>query len=219
MEKRFSRRKRRRRIYGLNRRQKKAVNQIVKKKLETIPEKKYLDEIYDSVAVSVACDNRDVTQPGVGDGASNRQGLQIELQSISYRLTFTVSDTTNIFRFIIAQIFDDNIDYAADYPLSAILHQVPVNTITTIYQIDSPYAIIERQHSFKVLMDKHLMLSADTPQITLEGFINKGFRKRLTYDTSTDFGSNHIYCFIVSDSTTVSHPEVYGHVRIRYTDL
>ena len=142
-------------------------------------------------------------------------GGSINLQSIQYRIKFTIGDTVNFLRFVIFQWYPDN---TADAPSWEKIFQY--HTLTLPFNMKdylSPY-VLDRgsTQTFKVLHDEMCTFDTDDPTQIFKGFINKGFKKKLEEDAT--YGTNHIYMMFLSDSNISAHVTFDGFTRIRFTD-
>lgn len=200
---------------GLSRKQKMEVQSLVKEPLE----KKFYDSAYATVPVSLIPSFTALTRPAEGTGPDQFTGATIDLISLQYRFMFQKVDTTNYIRFIIFQWFPDS---TADSPSWEKMMQYNTAGLpASLYDLLSPYVLDRGSKSmFKTLVDKQFWLDSDDPFQLIEGFINKGFRKKIDiYDNAGTYdGTNHIYLMYVSDSGALGHPTITGHTRARFTD-
>lgn len=210
-----SRKKRYRRYKGrgLNNKQKAQVNKMI----SAPAEKKYYDTTFDTYLISLTPTFTDISAPAQGTAGDELIGSSINLESIQYRYVFNLGDDTNYIRFMIFQWFPDSEN---DLPSWIQMFQfytgsAPVNLADLI----SPYQLAQGgTANFKVLLDEQFYLDTDNPIQIFKGFINKGFRKHLEVNGSSQQGTGHIFAMFVSDSGVVTHPHVDGYTRIRFTD-
>lgn len=202
--------------YNFSNKQINIVKGIVNKKLQEIPEKKYYDTTVNS-SIGFTPVFYNLTQISQGTTSYNRVGDDIQLLSIYIRLKLSIYDTTNIFRVVLFQWFDDGID---DAPAWEKIFQYPSTTAPTVpNQLMSPLAIDKNQNKFKILFDKYFKLDVDDQEEIMELFYKKNFNKKILYKSGSNFGLNHIYLMLVSDSEAVNHPTAAGYLRVRYTDF
>lgn len=222
-EKRMNVKKRRRfrRRPGLNKRALRTVSHMIEKKIEEAPEKKYYDTYFNGNVISTTQTDQSLTDVSGGTGSNQRIGHDIDLISIQFKLAFTVADSTNIIRMVLYQWLDDPIDLTnVPFPEYTQLFEYGVTTgITVTSQLFSPLIITGRAGSFKILLDRYIVLdTTSSPVEVVEGFINKKFRKKVHFDTGATYGPNHVNIMLISDSAAITHPTVDGYMRVRYTD-
>lgn len=144
-----------------------------------------------------------------GDTNLTRDGNRIWIKSISVSFELVRADTTNIFRIMFVQWLPDNgtsgdavtygeITTAGSYPLADMY-----NT-----QFGS---------KFRVLYDKTHKISADDTSKVIHFSLRPAVRK-LNYNGTATSGTGHVYAILMSDSSAVSHPQVNGYVRVKFTD-
>lgn len=215
--KRNLKRRRRRAKHVLSRRQATAVKAIVDSKLEEEVELKW-DDVKHSLTCSTTPTFFDITaQITSGVDPYDYIGNTIRLQSLAYKIYFSLADTTNYIRLVFFQWYDD----AVNTPTFADICQL--NTAgSPIDQTDymSPLALgAGTTKSFRILRQFDFVMSATEPACIYQGFINKGFRKDITFATNDPTqGNNHIFMMYLSDSSAVAHPAGEGWTRIRFTD-
>lgn len=198
--------------------ERKVINAMITKRLATAPEKKIINQGWNGTGISNTGSRIRMTTLAQGVGAEQRVGNEITLQSLFYRICLTLADTTNIIRYCIIQILEDDQPLALSPPYGTFFQFSTGGDPTNTKELMSPLIITDRNYQFKMLLDKHVVLNAENPQVVIEGTIKKFARKNITYD-STGYGEGHIYFCYWSDSLAVSHPTVDGYCRIRYTDM
>lgn len=211
-------RKRRGRVgQGLSRKQRIAVRQIITKEMEEEVEKKCYDTAWNGQPASLTPYLNDISDMGQGTGYDNRIGNTITVQSIQYRFVATIGDATNFMRLVLFQWKSDaQIAPTWDAIMQFQTAGVPIG----IKDCLSPYLVSNGVSTeFKIIKDIRFLLDTDNPQQIIEGYIDKNFIKNVHYsDSSSFFGTNHLFMMLVSDSGAVSHPTLDGFIRLRYTD-
>lgn len=202
---------------GLNPKQKEEVQKLI----TTPVEKKYYDYALDGESIQLTPSFYDISDPAEGTASNEMIGDSMNFINLSYKFHFRVADTTNFIRFVIFQWYADN---ATDTPQwNQIFQFHTAGNPTDQYELMSPYVIGSGNKAalFKILIDEQFYLDADNSVQMIEGFINKGVRKRignLAVPASPSTGTNKIYLMLVSDSGAVSHPVLHGWSRLRFTD-
>lgn len=198
---------------GLTRKQRQQIDRMI----EEPKELKFHDQGFIGAGVSTTPTFTDITTPNQGTDVNERIGVEIELKSISFNLMLNKGDDTNWLKMVILQWYPDrqsngpNWDEIYQYPLNG-------NPITQRDRM-SPLAIDKgTTGTYKIIKTVSMVLDVDNPIQTFRGYINKGFKRRITYGSSTTSGINHIYVMFISDSDVIPHPNISGEFRVRYTD-
>lgn len=210
-----SRKKRRQRVggKGLTKKQKLQIEKMI----VDPQEKKYYDTPFDAITISLVPAWYDISAMAQGGLSTERDGAEITLQNISYRMTFTLGDSTNWIRYLIIQWYPDNASDAPNWNQVMQFHTASLPT--GLADAMGPYQLGEGTSTlFKVLVDEQMFLYSSAPRAMIKGFINKGFRKTITYKDADTTGANHIYLMLVSDSGSFPSPALYGYTRLRFTD-
>lgn len=154
-----------------------------------------------------------------GDGATNRDGRQVNVQSIQAKfraendVTSAGVDTRNTVRFI---IFVDKQSNAAAPAAADILDLTSASAIDTMRNLNN-------RKRFKILMDRRYAISSAGPANIVDEFYIK--RTNLvdtifnagTAGTIADITSGSIYLLYCSDTNTTP-PSVVVTTRIRFTE-
>lgn len=198
---------------GLTKKQKMQVAKLIKAPVEI----KYYDTTFDAISASLAPIIDDISAPAEGTGEDQRIGSNINLESIQYNLCIVKADDTNVVRIAILQWFPDAEN---DYPSWQQLFQYhTAGSPSGLQQLMSPYQLGQGgTRNFRFLMDEIFYLDSDNPMQFLKGYINKGFKKGLECNGTSERGTNHIYLLYASDSGVTTHPLIYGDCRVRYSD-
>lgn len=220
MERNINRTKRwRRNVKKLDKRTYKAVSNMIDRRLQQLPEKKFFDTTINGIAVSSTASLYHLSPIPTGNFINQKIGLEVDVQSIFYRLQFRVGDEYNVLRFVIFQCLDE----IGGDPVYSEIFQYPTgitNLVATESALYSPLNLSTTgTRNFKIILDKHIRVVAGQNNVEiLEGYINKGYNKRVSFVDTTLFGINHLYMLVVSDSGSISHPSIGGVLRLRYTD-
>lgn len=209
--------KRRRKLKGkgLNAKQKEQIKNMLDAPLEL----KYFDYTFNAYSSSLTPSFFDAFQPSQGTASNEIIGADVELKSINYKFLIAKADTTNYLRMVIFQWYGDSLTDSPNWNQLFQFHTAGVPA--DVLDASGPYLVGQgRDKMFNVITDREYLLDSDDSTIIIQGFINKGFRKRITFndDNSPQTGVNHIYIMWVSDSGAVSHPGVTGYLRCRYYD-
>lgn len=198
---------------GLTSQQKAEVKSIMMKPVE----KKYYDESFFDYGIGNTPVWFDLTAPAQGTGSDQCLGGSINLISLQYRFTFFLGDSTNYIRYLILQWFPDSNNDAPNW--TQVFQSIGAPPPFLLTDIMSPYILGEGgTNNFRVLVDEQFYLDADNPMQLYKGFINKGFRKQIEMNSTTQTGTAHLYLMLLSDSTLAPNPIINGYTRIRFTD-
>lgn len=198
--------------------QRKAINSMITKRIQSVPEKKFFDVSFNTQGISTSGLQYPVTFVTQGDGVNNRIGEKIHITSLYYRCIFDVADSTNLVRFCVIQILDDDTSFGTTPIYSTFFKDSTGGDPTNQKELLSPLRITNRLTKFKVLLDKHIDLNNyDKNRMIVEGKLTN-FVKDLTFFTS-GYGHNNIYFCAWSDSLALAHPTWSFQSRIRYTDI
>jgi len=206
----------------LNRKQRNEVKSLIKKDVEL----KYLSSSIPSTAVStVAVVNGvpfDVTQ-GILD--QQRIGDAYTLAgSVELRYSWTISDTTNICRFILFQWRGQT--YALNPIPTAV--DILINGPTGVIDVYSHYNH-DNRFSYTILYDRTVNLIGNGTAGTFPGttstqmYIHKRVslkkaQKEVQLVAGGGQGKNRLFLCYVSDSSVVNHPTLFGETKMFFRD-
>lgn len=200
---------------GLTKKQRLQVQKLIEDPIEL----KFYDHTFSTFTMDTTPSFFDIFQPSQGTSSNQVVGAQVDLKSIQYNMRFVRVDTTNYVRMVIFQWLFDTLTDTPNWIQMFQFQSAGIPTDQNDYM--SPYLCGQgKGPAFKVLKDIELNLDSDDSVVQVKGYINKGFKKRITFndDQSPQTGVNHIYVMIVSDSGAISHPFVDGWFRARYMD-
>lgn len=168
----------------------------------------YLDAVI-SQSVSSAATIVYLSAIGQGDDDNCRSGNAVRLNSIDFRWSCVVADTTNIIRLL---ILSDKQCYGAA-PVEGDIFETSANPLSPINS---------RTHTrFRVIYDHQLCLGTNSDQIRI-GRHNKSCHIDISYiSTTTAIGSaglGSLFLVMQSDSGAASHPSVVGYVHLTFND-
>lgn len=209
----YRKKKRKPRSKKLDRKTAQAVKNIVQAQLAPVIEKKHKDTSISVSNASTFNQYLNLTAITQGDSDTTRDGDRVTIDSIQLRFKLQCIDSTNVQRLVLVQWHEDTV--LANAALSTILQyssSIP-NDIYSPYQID-------KNSKFKVLWDRTFtqVLTQESDQISVNVFINKGFKKEIQFTNAASSGVGHIFLLYVSDSTVTAHPTIQGWARVRYYD-
>lgn len=195
----------------LNKRQVRQVKNLVSRQQE--------HKIFDNTSGSTGAPNTGVlygplTAPSQGPSDSQRTGDRITLKKITFRESMIYADTTNHFRLIIFQWYQNSA--LATPALTDILQTIgnPICSAINDTNMDGK--------KFKILHDKVFNLTqnganaAAFSQIKLYG--RRIARKAIQFNPGATSGFNHIYMFALSDSAAIPNPSLTHYSRVEYID-
>lgn len=198
---------------GLTQKQKQQVKKLVEEPIEH----KHFTEPLRGLHTSSTPSLTDMTLIGVGGASNDRIGNKIQLKSLSYKIRIQLDDATNYVRMVLFQWHPDNNIYVPSWDdiMQFSFGGLPVDQCDR----QSPYLTTQgNTRQFRILMDREFWLDGDDTSICAQGFINKGFKKTISYSDLNALGCDHIYLLMVSDSTLGAHVVYNGYVRSKFTD-
>lgn len=181
----------------------------VRKIVQRMSENNYRDEVI-STTVDSAGTITHLTPIVQGDTSNNRIGQEINSQHVSWNITFTGADSTNVVRMII---------FGAKY--MAGLNPTVANVLETA---NNPHSFLldVNKHQYFVLYDKMVSLSTigENQIQSLRGFVKipQKYKKVMFNEGATTPRTNHLFLLLQSDSGAVAHPGVVGILRYRFQD-
>lgn len=214
--KKFNNKRRRKNMKGRGLNKKQLVQ--VKQMIQAPAEKKFYDYSFDQLAISITPQYFDMLQPAQGTGKSDIIGTKLLLHSIYFNFYFVYGDAINYVRMILLQWYPDtSVD---DVSWKKVLEYPGTSSPINIDEFMSPLVLSRgNERQFRVLKDIQICLNDnDNRQQLVTGYINKGFRKDIYVEDTAQNGGNHIQMILISDSGTIVHPSISGHVRFRFTD-
>lgn len=157
----------------------------------------------------------DLSAVTLGDGATNRDGLQIEPYSFKVRMDAVVADTYNRIRVIFFQWLED--DTSNPPTMADILRFEAADA----HQYNSQLQIqnFSTGSRYKILKDFVITLDVDKPTANYILKFKKHKLKDIYFTDGQTTGWNHLYLLLISDSTITAHPLVTVQTRLRFTDV
>lgn len=204
---------------------------LLKRRLATEQELKYIDTIWSNETVQLASSWYCLTEPIVQDveAQDSKIGLQVRLKSIQLRLSFTCAQAPNSFqplrvRLTIFQWRPLNHSSGGGIPSSAQLYELA----TTPNKITSDFNWDRKDLTRTIMYDKIIKLTRDS-NITWAHLIDlkvplKYVKKTLNFTKDwafTTVGNDQIYLTAVmySDySTDDDSVKMWGYARVFYSD-
>lgn len=154
-----------------------------------------------------------LNMPAQGDSLSTRDGDEIVVKKLQFRLNMIIADTTNIVRLVVFRWADDN-TLAANIPTP---NQVLQTLSATSFYNYTTY----RDGQMVPIYDRTWALSSGGDQDKfVKGSIygKKLGKKKIIFDAAVITGNDQIYYMLISDSVGAPHPSVGGNFRMTYTD-
>lgn len=188
-----------------------ATKDYVKRQILKDVETKYIDS-YGDVNPGTAGALVPFTDVSQGVTDVTRIGDKLTIRRLNLYYNLIGADTTNIFRVILFQWYvNTNIKVPA---ISDILQQPANKPWLSTY-------VNDYQDQFHVFYDKkHAMsVSGGNNSIYVKAKLKlKYLKKTVQYLVGGIEGSNKCYMIVLSDSTTVSHPQINYYCRFQYDD-
>lgn len=202
------RRYRRRRYY--KRKPNKIFYRNVKQVINTMAEKKYLPYT-NSTSVSTTPVFLQFTGITQGDTDLTRDGDSVYLKSIQVGFSVLVGDSYNQVRFITFQWFPPSTLGTNPPTENDILQDSALGTIS-VYNHDT-------RMNYRILDDKTVVVDSDDPNMIYRLIITKIPKRKLQYVGGGTVSPFHIYCLVVSDSTTATHPSIAYSGKTNFIDM
>jgi hypothetical protein len=143
-----------------------------------------------------------------GTSVNGRIGELVLNEKLEYRLSFTVGDATNIFRFMV--LIDDQ-------PNGAAFVQTDLfeNAADPTSPLNWQYA-----KRFRVLKDRVFTLDTYNPTLTMNEtiMINALCKYNGTSNAIANIATGPVYVVMLSDSGAVPQPTVSGNIRLWFRD-
>lgn len=182
------------------------------RKLFASSELKHLDTNFNSSVINIPVSGvmLQLDQIAQGDTEVNRAGLRVSPKTLEIDANIVFADGYNKLRCIIFRWDDDSA------PAAASLFQTGY---TTYVQAPLSFAL---KPKYRVLWDYKTQVSQTVDEVAY-------IRKKFTFPATDQivFGGSgatalmkgHVYMFICSDSTVITHPTCTGYARLTYIDL
>lgn len=142
------------------------------------------------------------------DSDSGRDGDQLLINRVQCKISFAGADPTQVMRML---IFRWNQDDSSAAPV-----------VGDILQTTSPYSPLtrdnERAKKFSVLDDFFVGTSSTGINVKTKT-VDKLFSSAIKFQTASTAGTGHLYAFMVSDSTAITHPTIAFIFRAYYYDF
>jgi len=191
----------------MNKEMKVLVNQIVASKILSVQEKKSFDTGFGSTVDNTGSISKLTTIPQ-NDTDSGRDGDHVKLLRLELRASFVFADATNSGRLIIAKWTQDDSSAAP-------------SSITNVLQTATPYSPYDRDNEragkFIVIYDHLFVVGATGPNIESID-VSIPLKGQIAFQATATTGTGHIYAFMVSDSSAVTHPVFNWVARTYFTD-
>lgn len=189
----------------LNPRQKRQVKTLMGRRMEN----KYSPFYFENTSVSNLGTITDINNIAQGDTGITRDGQQIYLKQVKMRMIFVPADTTNVVRAIVVQWHDDD----TQAPTVADVLENPTNV-----PFLSPIKYFSRK--FAVLRDVTvgMTLASTGVRYVDVNIFGKRLNKKVSFNSSSTKGKNHIYVLLISDSGATPYPSFSASGYLKYND-
>lgn len=190
----------------LNKRQKTQVKRLIGSRTES----KIIDTAILNVADAAGVFQR-LNTPAQGDAYNERAGDAIKLEKVSWRLSMTYADATNVLRMI---VFRWGLDASVTSPTTS-------DVLQALNALAYPKYQTEVEDRVRILSDRTYALSQNgRPNMIVSGSLygKKLGRKTLGFNQGTTNGVGQVFVLWISDSVAVSHPTIGGYFRMQYED-
>lgn len=185
------------------------VRQMIDSRVNRLAELKYVDAT--PLAASTLTTTMTTTMMSAisaGTSVNGRIGELVLNEKLEYRLSFTVGDATNIFRFMV--LIDDQ-------PNGAAFAQTDLfeNAADPTSPLNWQYA-----KRFRVLKDRVFTLDTYNPTLTMNEtiMINALCKYNGTSNAIANIATGPVYVVMLSDSGAVPQPTVSGNIRLWFRD-
>jgi len=181
------------------------ISRIVDRQMIRKKQTKFVCYTFPNTAASTTMSFWDVTVPSVGTSLSQRIGSSIRLKAMRVRGQIILGDTTNLVRVV---WFRWLMDSSSDTPSNTELCQITGDPLAEV-QLFKP-------RRFSIVKDDLYTLDAYHPTVLLDYSLN--VRDNIVQFSSGNYGQDHIWCAVISDSSGVPHPSVNFDVGLSWTD-
>lgn len=190
----------------------KAVGKVVNAKLRKNTELKYFD-VATSGATNVDWTGlfHNLCIPAQGDTDVTRDGDKLNMKKLRLRCSIVQGDSYNNIRIIIFRWKQNNISVtpSASYLISP--YQGTAMSPVAPYNWDT-------KDNTQILYDRVYTVDTSYPQRMVKINLNLSKLPKVAFDSGTTGGNNHLYMFIVSDSSAATHPTYNLLSRVSFTD-
>jgi hypothetical protein len=146
-----------------------------------------------------------VTSLATGNTNGTRVGTKILPLKLKFRIVMVLADTTNVFRII---IFRWKMNNGSDAPSQSELLTLTTDPMSNSVPLKPSRFKIIKDHT--VVMDVSHTIRFWETSIPLSGDI--------TYDPSVNTGIDHLYVYVMSDSSAAPHPSFDYDCQLQYLD-
>lgn len=177
---------------------------LIDQRINQNSEQKHYDTTYGS-AVSSTGITIQMTGVAQGDGDNQRIGDSIQFSELSFRMLFENIDNYNVLRMLVVQWHPN--DAVDPCEVTKVL-----NSASYLSNLNW-----HRRSDYRVLYDNMFKVDSDDP-VAIKKVVIKNKVRKVLYNEGTPTGHNQIFLIIISDSTTINHPQVNYHRRLTYYD-
>lgn len=174
-------------------------------------EKKYFDVSHTTVNPSTPATTPSVipllSSITVGDGATNRDGIQIRLKSLVINSISTLNASATATRLRIAVILDRRPQIGGSPSWTDFYDSSNVTT--------AMYNLADQWKRFRIITDKTVVLQSEANEVVTNLFVPMSLPIR--YDSSGQPINNELYLVVASDETT-NTPTFGYRYRVRFYD-
>lgn len=148
-------------------------------------------------------------QQGLTDGERIGDSINFKRCFFKYTIVRAATESYNFVRVIIFQYKQNN----TVAPSTTTILNGSNPTYLSQYNYDNRF-------NYAILYDKIHSVNNDRPAITVRSrTFNKWAKKKIQFANGTSTqGTNHMYVFVISDSTIPQGPQITGHFVFQYTD-
>jgi len=186
----------------------------VKKIVSNIVEHKHFERGIPNQSVSNVATITSMTNVTQGDTDSTRTGTQIVPVRIHFKGRIVYADSTQVLRILIF-VWNNNDEFQVP-DADNILGPGPTGPIDCWSFYNT-----EQSDSYRMLYDHTFVGSAGTSDSRNPEWFEvkrKLYGKMKFNDNTTNFGSKKVYCLMISDSSSITHPYVYWNNQLEFTD-
>jgi hypothetical protein len=184
------------------------VTRQVKQVLDSRKQVKFLDN-NSSNSLTTTPTIFDLSSVAQGNTVYQRIGQSIIAKALKVRALFTIADATQVMRIVIFKWFMSD---TSDVPSTGELFDLSGSA--AIYNL--PF-LLYKPSRFKILYDKTITMSTNwQPVQMLEMSIP--LNHQVEFDIGANTGRNHVYVWLVSDSSVSTHPVCDLTTQLVYND-
>jgi hypothetical protein len=185
------------------------VRAVVRSEILGLKQLKWFDVYSGTASITNVPVFTDITSVAIGTGVSQRVGAEILARTVRISGSWVVGDPTQLARFVVFRWIPSN---SSDVPSLSELTTATGNDVVIGGWLQY------KPSRFQILKDKLFKLDALAHPIKDFTFTVK-LNSKLSFDTGSTTGRNHIYLMYVTDSGVIPTPTIRYSYQLVFNDL